>query len=310
MNSCLINKGVQVIGEPSRESGPIVVIGVARGGTSMIAGALSYLGVYMGDESESPVFEDVLLANAIESGDFHLALQIANGYDVAHKHWGWKRPSSIDFLVEIDSVLKPYAYVFVFKDIFSIAQRNAISMLENIVLSMEMANLKYSKCIDFIKSKKPYGLLVSYEKAVAYPDNLINYLINIKQLNSSDDEVNSAIEFVQCNPAEYLDSSRVTKAEGCLDGVTQDLIFGWARFINSDEPALVEIFLNEVSIGMVTAADSRHDLDSIFAMPCAFNFRWPPNTSINNGDWIRLRVINEVTDLVGSPFELKFSELN
>lgn len=308
MESSLVNKGLQIIGVPQRESGPIVVVGVARGGTSMIAGALSKLGVYMGDQADSPVFEDVLLANAMEASDFDLARKIANGYQINHENWGWKRPSSIEYLKELDEVLMPYAYIFIFKDILSIAQRNRISMLEDILLSMDLANINYGKCIDFIKNKKPYGLLVSYEKNVSNSETLVNYLINVAQINPTEYQFNSAVEFIQINPENYLDSTRITKAEGCLDEVSVDSISGWARYIHSIKPAEVEIFLNNVLVGSVIANESREDLESIYESSCAFNFRWPQSIAIFMGDIIRLRVVNDIQDLCNSPMLINFNK--
>jgi hypothetical protein len=308
MKSSLVNKGLHIIGVPHREAGPIVVVGVARGGTSMIAGALSKLGVYMGDQAEAPVFEDVLLANAMDFGDFDLARKIANGYERNHEHWGWKRPSSIEYLKDLDEVLMPCAYVFIFKDIFSIAQRNAISMLEDILISMDSANKNYGKCIDFIKNKNPYGLLVSYEKIVANPEALVNYLINLKQLNPTHIEFNSAIEFIQINPENYLDSTRIIKAEGCLDEISVESISGWARYVHSKNPAEVEIFLNDISIGSILANEYRDDLNCIYESPCAFSFKWPQNISFCMGGIIRLRVVNDIQDLCNSPMLINFNK--
>lgn len=53
-NNALINKGVVVVGNPkSDKTSPIIVIGTARGGTSMVAGVLARLGVYMGGSGQS-----------------------------------------------------------------------------------------------------------------------------------------------------------------------------------------------------------------------------------------------------------------
>ena len=308
MESSLINNGLQIIGVPQRESGPVVVVGVARGGPSMIAGALAKLGVYMGDQAEAPVFEDVLLSNAMEAGNFDLARQISNRYEINHKNWGWKRPSSVEYLNELDDILMPYAYIFIFKDIFSIAKRNTISILEYTLLTMDLANKNYGKCIEFIKNKKPYGLLVSYEKTLANPEALVGYLINVKHLNPTDYEIKSAIEFIRINPEDYLDSSRITKSEGCLDDVSIDSISGWARYIHSKNPAKVEVLLNDVLIGSAIANEFREDLDSIYESPCAFNFKWPQGVDICKGDFIRLRVGNDIQDLCNSPMLINFSK--
>ena len=87
----LINRGVTVVGdEPPSVSGhrPVVVIGTARGGTSMVAGCLYHLGVFMGDKLHPPVYEDVLLAEAMEAGAMKEARSLVARYKAREQPWG------------------------------------------------------------------------------------------------------------------------------------------------------------------------------------------------------------------------------
>src|SRR5690606_39609224 len=136
MSDALVNKGITIVGVHKSETKPITVIGTARGGTSMIAGVLTKLGVFMGDRALPPVFEDMKLSEAMESKDLKKAQRIVAKYNEKHAKWGWKRPSSIEYLDEVDNVLLSPAYIFVFKDVFSIAQRNSISMLSEVLPGM------------------------------------------------------------------------------------------------------------------------------------------------------------------------------
>src|SRR5690606_35983563 len=100
----LINKGVTEVGHNTGgmcadgKPRPVVVVGTARGGTSMIAGALHHLGVFTGDKSHPPVYEDVRLAAAFEAGDLAEARKIAAEYSQRGSRRAWKRPSSINYL--------------------------------------------------------------------------------------------------------------------------------------------------------------------------------------------------------------------
>ena len=53
--------------EPPEER-TFIVIGLARGGTTMVARLLDAFGVHMGDEADNPVVEDRRIAAAIEDG--------------------------------------------------------------------------------------------------------------------------------------------------------------------------------------------------------------------------------------------------
>jgi hypothetical protein len=67
MNNTLINNGVLVIGDADlAKTNATVVVGTARGGTSMVAGAMVKLGINMGDQATSPVLEDIKLSESFK----------------------------------------------------------------------------------------------------------------------------------------------------------------------------------------------------------------------------------------------------
>jgi len=57
-------------------------------------------------------------------------------YSKANKQWEWKRPSSIDRLSEVEQVFGAPRYIFIYKYILSIANRNSISMLNDLLPGM------------------------------------------------------------------------------------------------------------------------------------------------------------------------------
>ena len=75
----LINDGISVIGEAiNAKSARIVVVGTARGGTSMVAGALAKLGLFMGEKAVAPTFEDILLSTNFEQNNLETKLIVNN----------------------------------------------------------------------------------------------------------------------------------------------------------------------------------------------------------------------------------------
>jgi hypothetical protein len=304
MSEELINKGIAVVGTPKRERGPVVIIGTARGGTSMIAGALEKLGVFMGERSSPPVFEDMTISEVMESKNFSIAKEIVKKYSESHSKWGWKRPSSIEYLDEVEKVFDSPAYIFIFKDIFSIAQRNAISMLSDLLPAMGRALSQYEMSLAFLRETNPYAMLISYEKAVSYPEFVVSALIDFYELSPSEQQVNDAIAFIAPNPVDYLDASRITKAHGRLGGILGRTVYGWARYVHAKKPAYVELFLNETKFGTVLANLPRADLDERFGTPCAYVFALPEGVNLTVGDSLRARVVNEIRDLDNSPYKV------
>jgi hypothetical protein len=301
----LVNRGIAIEGDYESVQGrPVVVVGVARGGTSMVAGALHKMGLFMGDRAVSPVFEDVRLSEVFESGDLQKASSIAAEYTSRYGVWGWKRPSCVNYLDDVDSVLGSPRYIFIFKDLFSIAQRNSISMLTDTLHTMKRAGMEYGRILEFIEKREPVSMLVSYEKAVADPRYFIAKLAEFLMIDPVQEKLESAEEFVSPNPPEYLEKSRITKTQGRLGGINGRKIYGWARYVHRIDSALVDIYLNDELLSTVKADRPRADLLERFGQACAFVYNIPEDLRLKVGDTLRARVRNDIRDLENSYLEI------
>ena len=110
----LKNKGVVLVSPSlSEKEKNIIVIGVARGGTSIIAGSLKHLGLFMGNACD-PVFEDTRLSLAFEKQAKEKFESVIVDYNNKHDVWAWKRPSSLNDLPSIAKKLRNPHFVFVF----------------------------------------------------------------------------------------------------------------------------------------------------------------------------------------------------
>ena len=159
----LINYGVKSINdsEPCPTQNTLVVIGVARGGTSMMAGALYHLGVHM-HKAKDPVYEDIHLAAAFEEKtelELKKAIDICNSFD----QWAWKRPKAITYLELAEKHLRNPRFIFVFRDIFAIANRSGISMGSDVLPLMSEALDQYAKAVSFIQNTSSPCLMCSSE---------------------------------------------------------------------------------------------------------------------------------------------------
>jgi len=301
-HDALINKGMVTIGDkPVDTKTPIVVIGTARGGTSMVAGVLAKLGVFMGDRAVHPVYEDVRLSEIFEQGDLDQSARIVSEYSASHERWGWKRPSVIDHLDAVDTLLPNARYIIIYKDVLSIAQRNSISMLAEITEGMDRALSQYKKTLRFLRQKKPRAMLISYEKASAYPEAFLTALIDFCDLEPSKENYRAARTFIDPEPEDYIEATRITKAQGQLDAIKGRRVSGWARFVHKKQHATVEIFLNDRSLGVVVANEDSSQLDLPNAQTCGFSFMIPESAELYRGAMVRARVVNDVVDLKNSP---------
>lgn len=244
----LKNSGIDFIGDQSsldEKQKTLVVIGVARSGTSLIAGSLEHLGVFTGARSRKPVFEDVTLANAIEDGKFTLAKNIIKKYNKEHDIWAYKRPASIELLDKLNIIFRNPIYLIVFKDMFSIANRNNISVKLDVIDGLKKAHVDYEKIINFISNTKINAFLFSYEKIMANKIAFMNILISmIGKEKISIEQEKSALIFIKPSPEDYLDATRTTRSKGFVKNIDKSMVSGWAMLLNSYTPVVVELYIN------------------------------------------------------------------
>ena len=297
----LINSGICTLGHKPKDLRPIIVVGTARSGTSMIAGALDKLGVFMGDQATPPVYEDLRLSDAIEAKNIALSREIIADYTLRNKMWGWKRPSSLNYLTGIDKLFNQPCYVFVFKDILSIGMRNKISANSDLIKNMQRVNLEFHKMIRFLSEVDCYALLVSYDKALSEPKNFVNALISFYDIDASELQINNAINFIRKDPLDYLISTRILNTNGQIDTVSKNTVEGWAFRKDSKDPVPVDIYVNKKVIGKTIANLPRNDLELAFGRDCSFIYHLPAGVSFQENDSITVKISGEPNDIAGSP---------
>jgi hypothetical protein len=261
---------------------------------------LHHLGVFTGDKSNPPVFEDVLLSEAFESNDLEKAKMVVERYSESHDVWAWKRPAALNYLAKVEAVIPNHFYIFIFKDIFAIANRNNISMKADVSNGLRNALRDYGSIVDFISSTDKPVMLVSAEKANLYKEEFVDTLIKInEEIYDLSLNRHQAIEFITPSPKDYLDSTRITKSIGVVDKLNSELISGWACLVHSNEAANVQIYINGNLALTVSADRFRKDLcDSERHRngKCGFVIK-PSDYNVTLKGDIMVKVENDVTCL-------------
>lgn len=94
-----------------------VVLGVPRGGTSMMAGLLKVLGVFMGKD-DGPQHEDPAFREETSIRDKKEAILEYNG---KYEKWGWKLPNSIYYYANIQKHLINPVFITVYRNPMTVA---------------------------------------------------------------------------------------------------------------------------------------------------------------------------------------------
>jgi len=301
----LNNTGIQFIGDKNKllsKEKTLIVVGIARGGTSLIAGTLDHLGVFTGDLSRKPVFEDVRLASAFEENDMKKASNIVNEYNEKYTTWAFKRPGSINYNEKIDSLCRNPIYLFVFKDIFAVSNRNSISMKSDVLSGLQKAHQDYSKVLSFISNNDLTGFLFSYEKIMVNKEAFVDLLVDvIGEENVTPTQKKSALNFIEPNPKAYLNASRITRGIGQIGSVQKSRVIGWGKYIASEKTAIAELYINDKLVDAVEAKDFRQNaLDNKIHSTGHCGYVFNLKTPLNGGDKVSVKLSEDVEFLKNS----------
>ena len=306
--TALANQGLLVLHpSPPAARRTLVVLGVARSGTSLVAGALHHLGVFMGEKAPAPVYEDMPLGAAVEAGDLGAARDLLRRYDQAHDLWGWKRPGALHHLQAVHGLLRNPRYVVIFRDVFAIANRNRISMGAGVVENMLRSVEEYRKLLDFLQHESPPALLVSYDKALRHKEAFVDTLCEFAGLDADAAARRGAVEFITPSPEAYLRSTRAGRVVGHLDVVQPDRVLGWAarQPDPGTAPLQVSLSVNGHPVAAGTADRPRPDLVTHGVHPtgfAGFELALPAGGTLRPGDRVQVHAGSDGEELNGSPW--------
>jgi hypothetical protein len=307
----LNRKPLYTFGEPNEQvSSPVLVLGAARGGTSMVAGVLSKLGVFLGPEADSPVFESHKLSEILLGKSDKKAKDVVAELNAEHRVWAWKRPAAIYELSRTMKRMQPALVIMVFRDPIATATRRSMAVsdlqVKNIGMLSEhfqMVLNEYNEMLALASGLKVPFAMVSYDTAVRVPENFVSDLVEFLSIDATSQQVSAAVEFIKPSPPEYLLATRATSYVGVLDSVNSKLIRGWAKAKDSDSPVEIEVISDGKSIGRYMANEARKDLTEKSIGNHAFRINL--ETPLPSGSEVRVRVVGDDLDLLNSPMKIE-----
>lgn len=283
----------------------VLVLGIGRGGTSMAAGTLSKLGVYMGDQLSSR-YQDSALLDCINRKDKKQAQKIIVERNGQYPVWGIKKLH----LWRWDTLFREPVYVVVFRDLFATANRRVTLFNRSLLSEMfKVLGLNFLLLVFLRLSKRPI-LIASYEKALLNPDEFVNGLSSFLGLDDPE-KLTEAMQFINPSPLEYTTSPvnyRTTRATrkylGYIDKLESHRIAGWALTITNPDPLTLELLINGIPKQTIIADIPRPDVvreDARFHEHCGFVFRLADEHLLKHGDRIDVRIANTTDTLINSP---------
>ena len=276
--SDILNRGIHIVNQtlPSPSSKTIVVMGVARSGTSMAAIVLHHLGVHMGIGRDDVIYERADVYNKLENKKINRFKRFVELENQKHNLWGWKRPRSIEYVQRFEPHIRNPHYVIPFRDLLAIATRNNLTIDADVTENLfQVYKFGYKKVIRFLHRNKQPTFLFSYEKAITDPKTFVNKLAEFVGVDSQD-KIQKAIQAIQPNQEQYIKRNvNIHKGNsyiGRFDRIKEGQVIGWAKLTGNSEPVEIDLFINNEFRCEILANLSRPDLDKQKYGPCAFAF--------------------------------------
>jgi hypothetical protein len=169
-----------------------VTFGVERGGTSLVAGVLRALGLYLGDIPEGNN-EDKAFHNK-SLGQMKATVARRNQeYDV----WGWKYPTASTYLPVLSKSIRNAFFIVVYRDVvataLSRAQWDGEFIRRNGRMSLHETNAMINANTGFALATRRPVLLISNEKAAQHTSDLIDELADFLYVDRPDDDLRARI---------------------------------------------------------------------------------------------------------------------
>jgi hypothetical protein len=190
-----------------------VVAGAARGGTTMVAECLGVLGLPIGVPIPAPPemfnYEDPeiqAVLHCIEPGpvDLPRLRELVALRNQNYPLWGFKLPMALNSLPLLEMELRSPAFVLVMRDVVAIASRECIATGVDVTDAMRRAMVWQHTIVEFAATSASPCLLVSYEKALQFPEIVATTLARWTGLDASPEACRRAAASIVANRDGYL----------------------------------------------------------------------------------------------------------
>jgi len=188
----------------------VIVVGLGRGGTSVVAAVLDALGVYMGPR------EELSTQGAFESAVFIHGTRQDREAEIArlnelHSIWGWKWPYGADLLSDMYAGVRNLHPIFVFRDVVALMQSYAVHANESVDEVAENLWGRYCNLYEAAMGTELPALLVSFERVKMRPVDFVHSVADFLRLEITSSQVSEAASRVSFRggylimPDEYTD---------------------------------------------------------------------------------------------------------
>lgn len=169
-----------------------IVLGVSRSGTSMVAGILREIGIFMGDVVANNHEDPLFLGDDVDQLK-KLILERNN----LHNTWGWKAPKSIFHISSLLPFIRNPHFIILSRDPYDIA--NSMKKREELPFDLAVQHIfsVYKSLQNFVDVCTDPLAIVSYNRAIANKDDFVSELMTFLDCPGlADDSAEKARNFI------------------------------------------------------------------------------------------------------------------
>ena len=259
----LVNKGFVALRlDSGSDQGrrTFIVTGLHRSGTTMLAAMLRQIGIFMGSVINDIVHEDEEFARAIEGSDRPAMQRLIADRNAAYGTWGFKLPMLCRWVGAQDmGVFHNPRLIVTFRDLVAISMRTSLSEYQDPLQTLHAAAEDMAAMARFVARLRCPTLLISYEKALAFPDDTVDAVTRFCGLPRNAALRRRLVGIVEPNRPLYLLGAR-RRYEGRVEGIANGSLHGWCRLTGMAEPVALELFVDDRLALRFTADAFRPDL--------------------------------------------------
>lgn len=169
----------------------IVIMGVARGGTSMVAGTVRELGIFLGERLGENHEDPQFLTFDVDKIREVIARR-NNGY----KTWGWKMPHSLQYIEEVQSELRNPHFILVWRNTLAAAISQVNRSDSSIDNALEYSGNRLQEMISKTKLLNGPVLLVNYEQAINFKNDFVDTLAEFLGVDVNEETRENCLRFI------------------------------------------------------------------------------------------------------------------
>lgn len=186
----------------------VVILGVARGGTSMVAGTAREMGIDLGQHLGENHEDRRFLSKDLKDVRERIAVRNAEA-----DTWGWKMPHSLEYIEQIEGELRNPHIVLVWRNTLASAISQVNRSDADINVALEFSANRLIEMVEKVKLLNSPTLLINYDAAIQHKGEFLSTFAEFLGVDLTDEMCQRCLQFIDPSVGYQQVSSTYYQAE-------------------------------------------------------------------------------------------------